>query len=120
MPRPLTLQERDLIVYILGQSSSSHGHFDLVEEMNDGGMGSLRFVGSADRRLGKCIGEAEFDDADGVPVSVALNIDQRGELYELDFWKVDFSPLQRIAALSDLRPPTLVRHRRSAEPASKP
>src|SRR2546421_11169790 len=104
MARPLTPKERDLIAYILGLSSSSHGHFDLVEDMNDGGMGSLLFVGSADRRFGKCIGEAEFDDADGVLVSVALNIDQRGKLFELDLWKVDFSPLQRIAALDELRP----------------
>jgi hypothetical protein len=113
MPRPLTPKERDLIVYILGQSSSSHGDFDLVEDMNDGGMGSLRFVGSADRQLGKCIGEAEFDDADGVPVSVALNSDQCGELFELDLWKVDFSPLQRIAPLDGLRLPTSGRRRTS-------
>jgi hypothetical protein len=53
-----------------------HLHFGLVEEMNDGGMGSLRFVGSADRRFGKCVGEAEFDDEDGMLVSVALNVDQ--------------------------------------------
>jgi len=104
MPRPLTSNERDLVAYILGQASPLSGHFGLVEEMNDSGMGSLRFVGSADRRLGKCIGEAEFDDADGVIVSVALNVDQRGELFELDLWKVDFSPLQRIAAVAELRP----------------
>ncbi|WP_461625535.1 DUF6984 family protein [Bradyrhizobium sp. 25ACV] len=106
MPRPLTSNERDLVVYILGQSSPLQGHFGLVEQMNDGGMGSLRFVGSADRRLGKCVGEVEFDDADGVTVSVALNVDQRGELFELDLWKVDFSPLQRIAAVAELRPVT--------------
>lgn len=105
MARPLTPIERDLVVFILGPSSASYGHFDLVEDMNDGGMGSLRFVGSEDRRLGKCIGEAEFDDADGVPVSVALNVDLHGQLFELDFWKVDFSPLKRIAALEEFRRP---------------
>lgn len=104
MTRPLTPEERDLIAYILGQSSHVRGDFRLVEDLNDGGMGSLRFVGSPDRRFGECVGEAEFDDADGVTVSVALNADQSGELFELDVWKVDFSPLQRIAALSDLRP----------------
>jgi hypothetical protein len=106
MPRPLTSNERDLVAFILGHSSPLDGHFGLVEEMNDGGMGSLRFVGSADRRLGKCIGEAEFDDADGVTVSVALNVDQRGELFELDIWKVNFSPLQRIASQAEFRPVT--------------
>jgi hypothetical protein len=82
-----------------------------VEEMNDGGMGSLLFVGAPDRRFGRCIGEAEFDDADGVRVSVALNLDQRDELFELDLWKVDFSPLQRIAALRDVRPSRWLRQK---------
>ncbi|WP_441234602.1 DUF6984 family protein [Bradyrhizobium sp. 930_D9_N1_4] len=110
MPRPLTSKERDLVAFILGQHSPLQGHFDLVEEMNDGEMGSLRFVGTADRRFGRCIGEAEFDDADGVLVSVALNADQHGELFELDLWKVDFSPLQKIAALTELRSPNGGRH----------
>ena len=105
MPRPLTPKERDLVAFILGQHSPLQGHFGLVEEMNDGGMGSLLFAGAADRRFGRCIGEAEFDDADGVLVSVALHLDQRDELFELDLWKVDFSPLQRIPAIGDVRPP---------------
>ena len=112
MPRPLTSKERDLVAFIQGQHSPLRGHFGLVEEMSDGGMGSLLFAGSVDRRFGECIGEAEFNDADGVLVSVALNVDQRGELFELDLWKVDFSPLQRIAALGELRSPKVRRHGR--------
>ncbi|MDH2348702.1 hypothetical protein [Bradyrhizobium sp. SSUT77] len=104
MPRPLTPNERDLVAFILGRHSPLQDHFGLVEEMKDGGMGSLLFVGAADRRFGRCIGEAEFDDADGVLVSVALNLDQRDELFELDLWKVDFSALQGIAAVGDVRP----------------
>ncbi|MFK4505936.1 hypothetical protein LPJ38_32325 [Bradyrhizobium daqingense] len=111
MPRPLTPKERDLVAFILGQHSPSQCHLGLVEQMNDGGMGSLRFVGGEDRRFGRCVGEAEFDDADGVLVSVALNVDQRGELFELDFWKADFSPLQRIAAVGQLRFPDVGRYR---------
>jgi hypothetical protein len=45
-----------------------------------------------------------------VPVSVALNVDQHGELFELDLWKVDFSPLQRIATLGELRSLNVDRH----------
>ena len=41
----------------------------------------------------KCIAEKEFLDSDGVPISVTLNIDDDGLLYELDIWKVDFSPI---------------------------
>src|SRR5437879_8898357 len=56
----------------------------LVHEMNDGGMGSLRFVGVDDRKFGSITAEAEFPDDDGIPVSAAVIIDQYGELYELD------------------------------------
>ena len=68
----------------------------LVREMDGGRMGSLQFVGAADRKMGRTAGQAEFEDADGVPVSVALLLDQEGRLFELDIWKVDFSPLIRI------------------------
>ena len=92
MPRPITPEEHDLIVFILGRDGASLIHAGLVEEMIDGEMGSLRFVGPSDRRFGKCIGSASFKDADGVPVSAVLNADQNGELFELDIWKADFSP----------------------------
>jgi hypothetical protein len=72
-----------------------------VEEMNDGGMGSLRFYPSDTRPrcFGEQLVEREFIDADGVPVIVAINLDNYGELYELDIWKVDFSPLQRFPVI---------------------
>jgi hypothetical protein len=68
-----------------------------VEDMNDGGMCSLRFqtVDNRQRRFGKKIAEAEFTDEDGTPVSAVVNVDENGELFELDIWKVDFSPLKR-------------------------
>ncbi|MES2010790.1 MAG: hypothetical protein V4468_18090 [Pseudomonadota bacterium] len=69
----------------------------LVEEMDDGGMGSLRFCASdgTPRCLGEQLTEKELLDIDSVPVMVAINLDNRGGLYELDIWKVDFSPLKR-------------------------
>jgi hypothetical protein len=45
MPRLLTPEEIDLIAFILGRGSNLPGRGDLVEEMNDGRMGSLLFVG---------------------------------------------------------------------------
>ena len=69
----------------------------LVQDMQDGGMGSIQFhrQTSDERRFGKEIAEGTFRDNDGVLVSVTLNLDQFGELFELDVWKVDFSPLVR-------------------------
>ena len=78
-----------------------------VQEMNDGGMGSLKFLvhemGELKRHIGKCVCEAEFLDADGMQVSVALNLDQNGDLFELDVWKKDFSPLIRYPASSEIK-----------------
>lgn len=102
--------ERDLVAAMLaGSQGSQHlaaGLADiLVDEMNDGGMGSLLFVADdrADRRYGSEIAEAEFSDEDGVLVSVTLNLDQYDGLFELDVWKVDNSPLKRMPGLAEIK-----------------
>ncbi len=62
--------------------------------MADGGMGSIRFdPKSSGRRLGRQLVESFYTDVDGTDVRIAVNVDERGDLYEVDFWKVDFSPL---------------------------
>jgi hypothetical protein len=68
-------------------------------------MCSLRFRSTDNqrRRLGKKIAEAEFTDEDGTLVSAAVNLDENGELFELDIWKVDFSPLKRYPRPEALR-----------------
>jgi hypothetical protein len=68
----------------------------LVQEMNDGGMGSLQFVDPEGRRFGSRPVEAAFHDTDGTFVSVAVMLDQFGALWQLDIWKVDNSSLIRI------------------------
>jgi hypothetical protein len=77
----------------------------LVEDMQDGGMGSIRFLipGYSARHFGKAVAQAEYIDEDGVLVSIVINADQENELYEVDFWKVDFSPLKRYPKASDIK-----------------
>ncbi|TPG37925.1 hypothetical protein EAH81_17520 [Flavobacterium pectinovorum] len=71
-----------------------------AEIMNDGGMGSLKLfpkgISSDNRVFGKQIAECMFLDSDGIDVIASLNIDDKGELFELDIWKTDFSSLIRI------------------------
>ncbi len=69
-----------------------------VVELNDGGMGSLhllpRGVEEGTYRLfGERISECQFKDIDGVDVIASLYLDRTGRLFELDIWKVDFTPL---------------------------
>jgi hypothetical protein len=72
-----------------------------VRAMGDGGMGSLRLIADADgvaRLFGRRVAEHQFRDDDGVEVLASLNVDQQGQLYELDIWKTDFSRLIRLEA----------------------
>ncbi len=100
--RKLFPEEKALVATLLRGKpgmSSLLGELDDInaEEMSDGGMGSLLLVPmgheGTSRHFGKQLALGQFLDSDGVPVSVAINVDDQGHLYELDVWKVDFSPL---------------------------
>jgi hypothetical protein len=102
VPRLPSEQERGVISALLSadpEMTNIAGGLDglRVVEMTDGGMGSLSLVpegnDSTVRSLGRQVAAGEFTDRDGVPVSVALNVDQQGKLFELDVWKVNFAPL---------------------------
>ncbi|MEL0627413.1 hypothetical protein V6245_10700 [Salinibacterium amurskyense] len=68
-----------------------------VAAMNDGGMGSLVIGHPApERRFEDQVAEVTFFDVDGMCVSATLNVDQFGELFELDVFKGDFSPLRAV------------------------
>ena len=98
--RCLTSDEINLLKCLFDASGHTF-NIDIitVHEMNDGDMGSLYFPMKekkySDRMFGKCIIEKTFLDEDGMPISVALNVDKEGILYELDIWRVDFQPLKR-------------------------
>jgi hypothetical protein len=107
--RPLRKNERDVIAAML-RGKPSHAElnsdFDayLVKDLQDGGMGSIRvFSGENGRRFGAAVAEAEYTGDDGVLVSIVLNTDCSGRLFEVDFWKVDFSPMRRYPSPPDLR-----------------
>ncbi|MFR9242042.1 MAG: DUF6984 family protein [Clostridium baratii] len=94
--RKLTIQEKKLIEFLIHKSSINFPPgWDkdiFVCPMNDGDMGSLYLYSKEtignDRKFGKQISEAEFKDKDGVVVIASLNLDQNGDLYELDIWKL--------------------------------
>jgi len=98
--RPLRPEEAALIRVLLAgvypsETVESALRDSRVADMQDGGMGSIRFLGPGPKRFGKALVEAQYLDSDGVLVSIAVNADKQGQLFELDFWKVDFSSLKR-------------------------
>jgi hypothetical protein len=100
MPRYLSAKEHSLITLLLTGTPYADRVLpslpsQLVTELADGGMGSLLFDNpdvAADRYYGNRIAELQLKDQDEVPVVVTLIVDQQDQLYELDVWKVDFSP----------------------------
>jgi hypothetical protein len=99
-PRKLSEDEFKLIHFLLSSVWSEEQIAQglasvLVMDMKDGGMGSIRFVGAPGRKMGKVAVEARYTDSDKIPVLISINLDEEGRLFELDFWKVDFSPLKR-------------------------
>ncbi|MCC2546252.1 hypothetical protein LJY25_07330 [Hymenobacter sp. BT175] len=102
--RLLKLPELGLLIYLLRGTPDADRllarlYTTEVADLSEEGSGSLRFIGPrANRRLGEKVAGTRYLDDDGVPVLVALYLDQEGELYELDCWKVDETPLRRIPA----------------------
>lgn len=76
-----------------------------VQDISHGGMGSILFLKplSGGRRFGTVIASADCNDEDGIPVDIAVSLDDRGGLFELDFWKVDDSPLRKYPRPQQLR-----------------
>ena len=105
--RKLTSQEKKIIIKLLQANKSKLEEFTqhidnyFVENMNDGGMGSIRFIRNSQQKriLGEVIAEEEFIDEDQIPVLISLNLDSEGEFFELDIWKVDFSPVKNILGI---------------------
>lgn len=65
----------------------------IVRSMLDESMGSLAIAPfDSARKLGSSPAECHFYDLDGTPVSAELNLDQHGQPFEIDVWRVDFEP----------------------------
>jgi uncharacterized lipoprotein YehR (DUF1307 family) len=60
------------------------------------------FVRPEPQTLGEVLVEAQYHDSDGVLVVITIYSDKNRELFEVDIWKVDFSPLRRYPSPSDL------------------
>jgi hypothetical protein len=105
--RRLRNSEKTLVRRILEQQASDNtarrtclDSLD-VQEMSDGGMGSLCFPWPGKearaRRFRRRIAEIQFDDVDGVLVVASLSADQEGELLEFDIWRTDFKPVTSLS-----------------------
>ena len=73
----------------------------IVEEMTDGGIGSLRVVisGEDKRVYSRELAKVDLFDIDQIPIFISINLDADGNFFELDVFKGDFSPLKKFPAI---------------------
>ncbi len=102
-----TPEEEKFIAFMIKKSSKSFRDTwkkDLmVSSIDVGESGSLNLFPdgkvSNNREFGDQISEYVFKDKDRVEVVASLNIDDKGNLFELDIWKADFSDLIQFPAV---------------------
>jgi len=104
--RPLRQEERILILSMLSRVSTVKSESvpleSHVEDMQDSKMCGIRFISPMSAALWKRASRGEYQDSDGVLVSVTINADDHGDVFELDSWKVEFSPLKRYPRPEDV------------------
>ena len=106
--RSLTDKEKALLRHLLtGNRAGLTLNLDSAKvfDMNDGGMGSIRFQtkNGEDRQFGAWIAGADYYDIDDVLVQITINVDQDGRLFEIDSWKMDYSKLIRYPEPNQLK-----------------
>jgi len=102
--RKPTIQEEKLLELLVKKSSlilpDNWKDNLLVRSMDDGEMGSLylfpKGIMIEDRVMGEQVSDFQFTDSDGIEVIASLNLDENGDLFELDLWKTDFSKLIKL------------------------
>lgn len=94
--RRISNQEIILIDHLLKLVSEEYNIPKEVEELKDGNMGSIRFVDiqqSFPRKYLRDLIQVSYSDFDEIVVLVTLTLDNFNNLFELEFWKTDFSAL---------------------------
>ena len=108
LARPLTEPEKNLLTVLLRYAYPQFCAPEKLDayrviNMDDGGMGGLEFLpGRPERKMLEQIAEGSYLDVDGIHVSVTVNLDQEGELFELDSWKVNNDQLIRVPGGSEV------------------
>lgn len=105
-PRLLRSEETALVRHLGGEHSRKWDLADaLVEDVEDGDMGSIRFLSCDEREpeFTTDFADCEYVDSDGVEVLITLEVDEEQYPVELDLWKVDFKPLRRYPTVEETR-----------------
>ncbi|MFY7861791.1 MAG: DUF6984 family protein [Chitinophagales bacterium] len=75
---------------------------EVVYDLDDGGMGSIKFTNNPAKVYGKDLLQVSYFDSETTPVIITLTVDKNDDLFELEFWKVNFEKLLRYPKANDI------------------
>lgn len=95
--------EKKLLIRLIGLSNQSiQCDVDKVMAVKSGneGLYSIKLYDenvsqNDNRQFGKQISEIQYLDEDDVPVIISLFVDKEDNLFEIDFWKADYSEIKK-------------------------
>lgn len=96
--RQIKDEEKNLIISILELAKSNDRIVSIPEvvyDLEDGGIRTIKLTNNIERVYGKDILQVNFIDSDKTPVIITLTIDNKDDLFELEFWKVNFEKLNK-------------------------
>jgi len=94
--RPIREEEKIIIQFLLAKINSTEAEYPIsavVEEYEGSHMGSINLNNPNADLYDSDLIQAEYTDADKIPVVLSLTKDKNNRLLDLDFWKSDFSRL---------------------------
>lgn len=103
--RPIREEEKIIIRFLLTKIHATEAEYpiaEVVEEYEGSHMGSINLNNPNTDLYDSDLIQAEYTDADKIPVVLSLTKDKNNQLLDLDFWKSDFSRLVQYPKPEDL------------------
>lgn len=98
-------KQSEVLAYLIGKAHlklpDKWGQDLHVINMEDGGMGSFSVVYDKNqiqenRSFGRQASDFTINDEDGIPILVTLYLDENDLPYEVDVWKINYSPVIKL------------------------
>ena len=103
--RTIREEEKQIIQFLLAKINSTEDEYPIsaiIEEYEGSHMGSINLNNTNSDQYDSDLIQAEYIDADKIPVVLSLTKDKNNQLLDLDFWKSDFSRLVKYPRPEDL------------------
>lgn len=91
------------LITLSGKQPEDYELCEMVDDYENAKMGSINFTPPEKSPYQKDLVQVIYKDIDEVPMVITLTINQNNEILDMDFWKKDFSKLQKYPTLDQVK-----------------